>query len=333
MKVFNFNPLIPIIVIATMLLVIIRYWLKKIEEKAGVSGELVEWLKDLGQRLEQSTQVVDQKLSQNMQQFNSRLDNAATVIGRVQKSIGEFSEIGRSMKQLQEFLQSPKLRGNIGEQILRELLIQCLPPDLYSLQYAFQSGDKVDAVVKTSQGLIPIDSKFPIDNFRKMYEGQTDKDKEQYRKDFRGDVKKHITDIAQKYIMPSEGTMDYALMYIPSEAVYYEIINNADLYDFASQKRVIPVSPLSFYAYLKAILVSLEGLRIQSQAKEVLMLLQAIKKDYEKSDDSLNTLIKHLTNAYNQSNFLSKNFNALGQKIHSTQLLSAKPVKEKLIEQ
>ena len=85
-----------------MLLVIIRYWLKKIEEKAGVSGELVEWLKDLGQRLEQSTQTVDQKLSQNMQQFNSRLDNAATVIGRVQKSIGEFSEIGRSIKQLQK---------------------------------------------------------------------------------------------------------------------------------------------------------------------------------------------------------------------------------------
>ncbi|MDO8610236.1 MAG: DNA recombination protein RmuC [bacterium] len=306
-----------IILSAILILFIIRLWLNKFEKNSKLSEELIQWLKN-------STSSTDQKLSQNMKIFNDRLDSTARVIGDVQKNIGEFSEIGRSMKDLQEFLQSPKLRGNIGEQILNDLLAQHFPKDTYELQHTFKNGEKVDAIIKTSQGLIPIDSKFPMENFRKMIKETDPILHEKATKDFVNDVKKHIQDISRKYILTSEGTMDYALMYIPSESIYYEIINNADLFDFSGQKRVLPISPMSFYAYMKAILMSFEGQRIQSQAKEILKLLHAIKKDYEKSDESLLVLNKHITNAYNQTAQVSKNFSSLGQKLTTTHLLSEK---------
>lgn len=311
------------IIVASVIVIlfILRLWLNKLEEKTKLSSELVEWLKS-------STTQIDSKLSQSMEMFNERLDNAARIIAQVQKNIGEFSEIGRSMNELQEFLQSPKLRGNIGEQVLKELLAQYFPKHSYVLQYTFKNGEKVDAIIKTSQGMIPIDSKFPMENFRKMMKETNPEERKRVTKDFEGDVKKHIVDISKKYILVEEGTSDYALMYIPSESIYYEIINSEELFDFSGQKRVLPVSPMSFYAYMKAILMSYEGQRIQSQAKEILEILKAIKKDYEKSEESLSTLGKHITNSYNQMAQVTKNFLSLGQKLSSTNLLSEK--KEKL---
>ena len=315
-----------VFIIIFSVLVVIRYWLNKLEEKTKLSADLIEWLKS-------STASVDHKLTENMKIFNERLDKATYVIAQVQKNIGEFSEIGRSMKELQEFLQSPKLRGNIGEQVLKELLAQYFPKSSYQLQYGFKNGEKVDAVLKTSQGMIPIDSKFPMENFRKMMKETNPELKKKLTKDFVDDVKKHIQDISKKYILVDQGTSDYALMYIPSETVYYEIINNSQLFDFAGQKMVLPVSPMSFYAYMKAILMSFEGQRIQSQAKQILEILNAIKKDYEKSEESLSTLGKHITNAYNQMAQVTKNFLSLGQKLTSTRLLSGKEEKqEKLLD-
>lgn len=317
-----------------IILVVLRFWLNKLEAKSNTSDELVAWLKDLGLRVEQSTNSVDRKLEANMAVFNTRLDTASTIMSQVQKSIGEFSEIGRSMHDLQQFLQSPKLRGNIGEQVLKELLAQHFPPQSYELQYTFKNGERVDALIKTSNGCIPIDSKFPMENFRNMNETTEKNEKEKYRKDFERDVKKHIQDISKKYILTSEGTCDYALMYIPSEAIYYEIINNASLFEYAGGLKVLPVSPISFYAYMKAILMSLEGQRIESQAKEILHLLHAIKKDYEKVDGALLTLTSHVNHAYNQTAQVSKLFNSLGQKLSSTNLLSekAEKIQEELLE-
>jgi DNA recombination protein RmuC len=289
-------------------------------------------MKDLGRRLEVSNQAVDEKLSKNMQIFNNRLDNAAVVISQVHKSIGEFSEIGRSMQDLQQFLSSPKLRGTIGEQILKDLLAQYFPPESYALQYGFKNGDRVDAIIKTSQGLIPIDSKFPVENFRRMLETNNPDEKMKFKKVFESDVKKHIQDISRKYILTTEGTVDYAIIYIPSESVYYEVLNNQDLVDYASHKRILPVSPLCFYAYMKAILMSFEGQRIQSQATEILKILQSIKKDYEKTDEALAVLNKHIGNAFNQSSQVSKQFLTLGQKLSSTAFLPTRSTQEKLIE-
>ncbi len=268
------------------------------------SGDLVEWLRSTGQRLEVQNKS-----------FNERLDHAARVINDVNKNIGEFSEIGRGMKDLQEFLSSPKLRGNIGEQVLKELLKQFLPNESFNLQYTFKSGEKVDAAIMTSGGIIPIDSKFPLENFRKMQKDVI------FKKTFESDVKKHIDDISKKYILTDEGTIDYALMYIPSEVIYYEIANNQDLFDYAQTKRVLPVSPTTFYAYLKAILMSFEGQKIEKQAKEILSSLRAIKKDYGKVEENLNVMQKHLVNATNMMGNVYSTFTNLGNKIDNTQNL------------
>jgi len=275
-------------------------------KKEKTSPELLEYLKTTNQRLEKQGES-----------FNQRLDNAAKVISGVQRNIGEFSEIGRGMKDLQQFLASPKLRGNIGEQVLKELLKQFLPQESFNLQYTFKSGEKVDAAIKTSAGIIPVDSKFPMENFRKMQEDKT------YAKTFESDVKKHIDDISRKYILTDEGTLDYALMYIPSEAVYYEIVNNQTLFDYAQSKRILPVSPTTFYAYIKAILMSFEGQKIEKQAQEILSSLRAIKKDYGKVEENLGTLQKHLVNATNMMGNVFTSFTNLGQKISSTQNLDS----------
>lgn len=322
----TFFILLIIIVIGGIIftLYLIRKWLLDFLEKSKPSAELIEWLKEMGKRMESSTQAVDQKLTENMRNFNQRLDKAAYVIAQVQKNIGEFSEIGRSMKELQDFLQSPKLRGNIGEQVLRDLLSQFLPKETFILQYGFKNGERIDAVIKTSQGLIPVDAKFPMENFRKMMKEETKATRAKIKNEFLRDVKKHINDIARKYILTEEGTVDYAIMYIPSEAVYYEVINDEELFDFAGKKRVLPVSPMSFYAYLKAILMSFEGQKIEKRAREILNLLQSLEKDYEKADEALSVLTRHITNAYNQLANVTKFFLSFGQKLSSTRMIGEK---------
>ncbi len=319
-------PYALVVISTVIILAFVRQWFNRIEEKTKISEELTQWLKQMSE----SNRQVDQKLTHNMDMFNDRLDKAAQAMMGVQKSIGEFSEIGRSMQQLQQFLQSPKLRGNIGEQVLKELLSQSLPSDMYVLQYGFKNGERVDAAIKTSQGLIAIDSKFPLSAFKRMAEENNEVQKESLGKEFTRDVKKHINSISKKYILAAEGTLDYALMYVPSESVYYEIINNGELYDYSAEMRIIPVSPMSFYAYLKAILISHEGARIQKQVKEILSTLQAMRNDYEKAEEAVSVLNKHISNAYNQSSNVVQHLSKLGQKIDSTASLSAS--EEKMLE-
>ena len=314
--------LIAIVIGAVVLLgLFINRRLSEISEKQKPSDELLEIIKMLQTGSKEDRKVLLDSLQRNTESLNKRLDNAAKVIGNVQKNIGEFSEIGRGMKDLQEFLRSPKLRGNVGEQVLKELLGQMLPKQSFHLQYTFKSGDKVDAAIKTSAGIVPIDSKFPMEDFRKMAGSRDDKEKKAFEKLFERDVKNHIDSISKKYILTEEGTIDYALMYVPSESVYYEIVNSTSLFDYAAAKRVLPVSPTTFYAYLRAILMSFEGQKIEKEAREILSALRAIQKDYSKVDDNLGILQKHLNNAYNMMSNVVTSFTHLGQKITSTQSL------------
>lgn len=306
------------LVLTVLIIILIVLILLLFFKKDKTPPELLEYLKTTNQRLETQGESL-----------NQRLDNAANIIAGVQKNIGEFSEIGRGMKELQQFLSSPKLRGNIGEQVLKELLKQFLPKESFNLQYTFKSGEKVDAAITTSAGIIPVDSKFPMENFRKLDTG-TELERKQSAKLFESDVKKHIDDISRKYILTDEGTLDYALMYIPSESVYYEIVNNQTLFDYSATKRVLPVSPTTFYAYLKAILMSFEGQKIEKQAQEILSSLRAIKKDYGKVEENLGVLQKHLVNATNIMGNVFSSFTNLGQKISSTQNLES-GVKEKTV--
>lgn len=301
-------------VLIVLILAIAAYLLNKrlaqIAQQTKPDETLMEWLK--------SQQIDSQKTSKAI---NEILDLAAQVIAGVQKSIGEMSEIGRGIRDLQEFLRSPKLRGNIGEQVLKELLGQMLPKQSFNLQYSFKSGVKVDAAIKTAAGIIPVDAKFPMENFRKMAVAKTETEKKAMEKEFVKDVKKHIDDISAKYILTEEGTIDYALMYLPSETIYYEVVNNPTLFDYSAKKRVLPVSPMTFYAYLRAILMSFEGQKIEAKARQILASLRAIQKDYNRVGDNLSVLGKHVQNAYNQMSNVLQGFTLLGQKLSSTQTI------------
>ncbi len=324
-----------LLVIALLLAIgfgIIIYLINKKSKAPQTDQAVLEWLKTMQSSLETTNKTLNEAmrtnsvdmtrvLQENSKQLNERLDKAASVIRDVGKEVGQMSEIGRGMKELQDFLKSPKLRGNIGEQVLNDLIAQMFPKNSFHLQYTFKSGEKVDAAIQTGAGILPIDAKFPMENFQKMAKAATDAEKISYQKEFTRDIKRHIDTIAKKYILPEEGTMDFALMYVPSETVYYELATMNDIMDYARRLRVYIVSPTTLYAHLQTILLSFEGKKIESRSKEVFRMLRALKIDYEKVEENLTTLGKHMTNASAQYNNVSAGFIQLGQKLHTTNTL------------
>jgi DNA recombination protein RmuC len=300
---------------------------------------LLEWLKTMQTSLESTNKTLNEAmqsnsstmvrtLQENTKQLNERLDKAAEVIRDVNKEVGQMSEIGRSMRELQEFLKSPKLRGNIGEEILKDLIGQMFPKNSFHLQYSFKSGERVDAAIQTDAGILPIDSKFPMENFQNMMKAETDAAKLSAEKEFLRDVKKHIDAIAKKYILPEEGTMDFALMYVPSETVFYELCNQNEILNYSRKQRVYIVSPSTLYAHLQTILLSFEGKKIETKSREVFRLLRAIQNDYEKVNENMITLGKHLSNASSQFSNVTTGFSQLGNKLHATRTIEEEVVKE-----
>ena len=329
----DFITLVVIIILGFGVLIwVVRRELTKLSENKS-DATLTEWLKSMQNTIEHTNRTLNEAmrgstaettrtLQSNSRQLNERLDEAARVIGALNKHVGEMSEMGRGIRSLQEFLQSPKLRGNIGEQVLKDMIGQTFPKNSFHLQYAFKSGMKVDAVLKTDAGLLCIDSKFPMENFTVMHKGETEAVRAVAKHDFIADVKKRVTDISKKYILPEEGTMDFALMYIPSESVYYEIANLEELMDFARKNRVYPVSPNTLYAHLQVLLLSFQGKELEQKSREVFRLLRAIHKDYEKTGEQLGVLGRHIGNAYNSMSSVSGAFEVLGQKLSRTQTMT-----------
>lgn len=292
------------------------YWIRRI-----TMNDFTSIIKGIEEREKIERDRMFANFSQNNTTLHTRLDHIGTLVSDVSRHAGAMSEVGKSMKDLQEFLKSPKIRGNIGEHILKELLTQTLPKESFLLQHTFKSGEKVDAAIKTSAGIIPIDSKFPMENFRKLTSVESDIDREIARKGFNRDIKLHIDAISRKYIVPDEGTIDYALMYVPSESVYYEVVNDPTLFEYSSEKRVLPVSPSTFYAYLKSILISFEGQKIESTVKEVIAAIKALEKDYKRVDEDLSLLQKHMTNASRALTSVTDGVRAIGGKITRTREL------------
>jgi DNA recombination protein RmuC len=276
----------------------------------SIQQQLGQMLGHVNERLKDNAEV----LSKTQQSLGERLDNAARVVGQVQRSLGgleeanrQIYEVGKDIASLQEILRAPKLRGGLGEFFLEDLLAQILPPQHFATQYCFRSGDKVDAVIKLGASLVPVDAKFPLENFKRILDAVSDDDKNRAKKQFVSDVKKHIDAIAAKYILPDEGTYDFALMYIPAENVYYETIIKEDgaeekhLSYYAMTKHVVPVSPNSFYAYLQAIVLGLRGMKIEDRAKEIIEYLSRLQGDFGKFREDFALLGKHLGHA--QSGF------------------------------
>ncbi len=261
--------------------------------------------------LQRQLESVTQNLQSSSGDINQRLDSAAKLYGELRNQLGQLAQTNvqiqsmvKDVATLQDILRPPKLRGGMGEVMLENLLREILPPEHHSFQFRFAGGQVVDAVIRLGDGLVPVDAKFPLENFRKMLEAKTDDDRRAARREFSRNVKKHIDDIHEKYIRPQEGTFPFALMYIPAENVYYETIIKGEeedgekaLYAYATSQQVMPVSPNSFYAYLLTLAQGFRGMRIEEKAKEILADLNRLRQELGKFTDDFRMVGRHLGNA------------------------------------
>lgn len=224
-----------------------------------------------------------------------------TTLGDVQRATETVAVQAREFNSLQDLLRAPKARGGLGEAMLEELLRQVLPPQSYSMQHRFRSGSVVDAVVRAGSRLVAIDSKFPLSNYRRMAEASNDAERAGAERDFAHDVDKHIRDISTRYIVPDEDTFDFAVMYVPAEGVYAEVLRLAHrrrpLFESAVEARVVPMSPLTLYGYLQTVLFGLKGLRIEESAQRILDFCGRLVQDFDRFAAEYDTLGRHLGNA------------------------------------
>lgn len=291
------------------------------KEMGSLKLTMQEQSVNLSRQLNSQLESQSRFLNEAHEGYNRTVGQVQFRLGELQKQTQNLETIGKDISSLQDILKSPKLRGGLGELFLGELLRQILPEDHFALQYTFRNGNKVDAVILLGQSMIPVDAKFPLENFRRIIEIGDESAQKQARKSFIQDVKKHIDQIASKYILPDEGTFDFALMYIPAENVYYETILKEDqvesLSDYALKKRVIAVSPNSFYAYLQAIVRGLRGLRIEQSAKNILESLGQLEADFNRSFEDFEKLGSHLSNAASSYDKTYKRLEKLKDKLAS----------------
>jgi DNA recombination protein RmuC len=258
-----------------------------------ISSQVNERLNQMNQSLQEANKII-----------GSNLGSATNVFGNVKEQLGRLEEtnkqivtISKDISSLQELLRAPKFRGAMGEVLLENLLSQVLPKDHYATQYRFKSGEAVDAIIKLGERIVPVDAKFSLENFQKMWEAQDEQFKNNLRKKFIQDVKNRIDEVSSKYILPQENTYDFALMYIPAENVYYEVVIKEDIFSYSMSKKVIPVSPNTFYAYLQVICLGLKGLKVEENAKSILKSLSALEIDMDKFKEEFSILGSHLINA------------------------------------
>jgi len=300
----------------------IRAFRKEMAEKE--SGEvLIEWLKNNQQSFERQLQGNREEMSKQTKMIGERLDNAAKVIADVQKNIGGLEEFGKDMKDLSNVLKSPKLRGGLGEQLLYEILENFLPKDLYKTQYKFRDGALCDAVIVLEKGIIPIDSKFSMENFQNMLSADTDAERDKARKVFIRDVKTRIDEIASKYILPEENTTDYAIMYVPSENVFNEVANNQDIRDYAQRKSVALTSPNQFTYFVKTLMMAHRQSELSKHAGAILRSLAGIQVETEKFNDDLGVLDGHIARTAKSMDNVKTGFGKLANKIEAVQALGS----------
>ncbi|TXH02577.1 MAG: DNA recombination protein RmuC [Candidatus Moraniibacteriota bacterium] len=297
----------------------------------GVRQDMHQFSQSLTQELHHLRETLDKRLNDNTERLDKRLENAGRSYVDVQKQLVEVTkmnqailEVTKDVASLQDILKAPKIRGGFGELMLNDLLGQMLAPDHFVIQHTFKSGETVDALITLRGGSISVDSKFPLENFKRLIALPEGSERQGARRQFLSDVKKHVDAIATKYIVPSEGTIDLALMYIPAENVYYETIIKEDgdsgLYEYFNQKHVVPVSPNSFYAYLKTIMYGLQGMRIEKRAKEMFVELERLGREFGKFEADFEVLGKHIGNTHKKYEETEKRLLRLGEQFERTRL-------------
>ncbi|MHC4907434.1 MAG: DNA recombination protein RmuC [Planctomycetota bacterium] len=255
--------------------------LSRVECHAVQSNNLAQ-LQTQFQGLRTNQDALSQSLEKNLrsgqENISHFLTNSQKTFGELKEQIGKLKsdserllQVSGDIRSLQNILKAPKLRGQMGEYSLASLLKQILPADSFTLQHTFSNGKIVDALIKLPDFAVSIDAKFPLPAFEQMIAAEDEGAKAKLRRQFQADVTKHIDKIAASYILPAEGTLDFALMYIPAENVYYETIvkygtDRTDILDYALEKKIIPISPNLLYAYLMTIVMGLHGLQIEKEA-------------------------------------------------------------------
>jgi len=304
---------------------------KEIAGQAAGIGLLQQQLEALkaaqdktSENLQKSLQAGQDTISRNLQSSQQILTRLNTQIGELQGTNKQMLQMQTDVRRLQDILSSPKLRGQMGEWSLENLLAQILPSDSYELQYGFKDGKTVDALVTLEDYSVPIDAKFPLPAFERIAQTESEDEKVKLRKQLINDVTKHVDKIASDYIRPAEGTLDFALMYIPAENVYYETVvkyvgETKDILQYALNKKVIPVSPNLLYTYLMTVAMGLHGLQIEKQAAEIRQNLKKLNASFGDFGGSWEVLGRHLRNAYGQYEEGQKKLDRFGLQLDQIQ--------------
>jgi DNA recombination protein RmuC len=291
--------------------------------QAQASTQLAERNAELDRHLQGVVETMDRRLAELDTKVDRRLENAQRTtsdiherLGKVDEATTQMLERAKDLARLEQALRPPKARGGFGELLLENLLRDRLPPSAYQMQFTFDSGERVDAVVRVDRD-IPIDSKFPLDNYNRLVEADSDDERSLAERQFGRDVKQHIDAIASKYIRPDEGTYDFAFMYIPVEAVYYELAcgKTGALLSYAHNRRVFPVSPTTFTAYLQVIALGLRGMQIEQHAHEVMAYVADLQRDFDRFTDDFDKVGTHLGHAQSKYHEAGKRLDRLETKL------------------
>ncbi len=266
---------------------------------------------------------VDRRLEAMTATMDRRLETATKTTSAIHQQLGRLGQANaeilaraNDLKKLEQALRPPKARGGFGELLLGNLLRDRLPQGAYELQYGFRTGERVDAVIRVER-LVPIDAKFPLDNFERLADAETDDERLLHERAFSRDLRNHVDAIAQKYIRPDEGTYDFALMYLPSEGVYYELVGGKTgaLLQYAHDKRVFPVSPTTFTSQLQVIALGLKGMQIEQRAHEVMAYVAQLQGDFARFRDDFQVVGKHIGNAQSRFAEAEKRLDRLDTKL------------------
>jgi DNA recombination protein RmuC len=255
-------------------------------------------LGELGAKVDLRLEGLDGRLLTTQTNAGQQATQLAEKLARVEAGTKSMLERANDLKRLEQALRPPKARGGFGELLLANLLADVLPPSAYALQHGFASGERVDAVVRVEK-LLPVDAKFPLDNVHRVIDAEDDEQRVLAQRALARDVKAHVDAIATKYIKPGEDTYDFAFMYLPAETVYYEIAcgGSGELQRYALERRVFPVSPATFHAYLTMIVMGLRGLQIERHAQEVMAYCGQLAKDFSRFKGDFDVIGKHIGNA------------------------------------
>jgi DNA recombination protein RmuC len=283
---------------------------------AGRTAEVDRRLGLLSETMDTRLGGIDARLQAGQTSSGATATKIAEKLGELGGTASQMLARANDLARLEQALRPPKARGGFGELLLENLLRDQLPPSAYGMQHTFSSGDRVDAVVKVDR-LIPVDSKFPLDNYERIVEAKADDEQLLHEKAFARDVRNHVDAIAAKYIRPEDGTYDFAFMYVPVEAVYYEIAcgRSSAVLGYAREKRVFPVSPTSFVAYLQVIILGMKGMQIEQHAHEVMAYVASLDKDFGQFKKDFDLIGTHLTHAQSKFGEADKRLDKLESKL------------------